>query len=276
MIGNWFKRLYTSGMSLTVTVVCPEGVVVAADSRVTLSYYLDPESTEKTIVQSNFDNATKLMTLKEPHDFVAISTVGAGTISDRTIHSFAAEFQETLGDKRLTIKEYADKLETFYQAQWDKKEHEDDDLEIQFQVAGLDKGEIYGELYNVTVPKGKGKPIQQIKPGVFNVAWNGDVSIVTRLVNGIDPNLAYKLGAAGFDDAVTEQISSIIANIPGSNYPISTYALQDGINLARFLIKSTVQGQNLLQTQRTVGGNIDICVIKSEGGCSYISRKELS
>ena len=263
-------------MSLTVTVICPEGVVVAADSRVTLSYYLNPESVEKTIVQSNFDNATKLMTLVSPHNYVAISTVGAGTIADRTIHSYAAEFHETLGEERLKIREYAEKLETFYQTQWDNAGHNADDSDIQFQVAGLDEGELYGELYNVTVPKGKSKPVQLIKPGLFNVAWNGDISIVTRLVNGIDPTIAFNLMAAGFDKTVTEKISAIIASVPGINYPISTYALQDGINLARFLIKSTVQGQNLLQTQRTVGGNIDICIITSENGCSFISKKELS
>lgn len=263
-------------MSLAVTVICPEGVVVAADSRVTLSYYLDPDAEEKIIIQSNFDNATKLITLKEPHNYVAISTVGAGTICDRTIHSFAAEFQESLGEYRLKIKEYAQKLEEFYQAQWDKTEHSDDESDIEFQVAGLDEGELYGELYSVTVPKGSGGPIQKIKRGAFNVAWNGDVSLVTRLVNGIDPLLAYKLDGASFDKSVMEQISGIISSLPGSNYPISTYALQDSVNLARFLINSTIQGQNLLQTQRTVGGNIDIFVIKNEGGCSFISRKELS
>jgi hypothetical protein len=256
-------------MSLAVTVICPEGVVVATDSRVTLSYYLDPKADEKIIVQSNFDNATKLLTLKKPHNFVAISTVGAGTIGDRTIHGFGAEFQETLGDKRLKIKTYAEKLEKFYQTQWDSVEHEESDSGIE--------GELYGELYLVNVPKPKGgsKPTLQIAQGSFNVAWNGDVSLVTRLVNGMDPVLVYRIDNAGFDKEVVDKISSIVTSLPGSVYPISTYALQDSINLARFLINSTVQGQNLLQTQRTVGGNIDICIIKSEDGCSYISKKEL-
>ena len=81
-------------MSLVVAFKGTEGIVLAADSRVTVS--------SQTGLPSTFDNATKLLTLEEPHNWVGAVTCGVATIDGRTHHSLIPEFEATLGPSRLT------------------------------------------------------------------------------------------------------------------------------------------------------------------------------
>ena len=102
-------------MSLGVVVKGPEGVVLAADTRITLNAH-NPNIPSSLIV--NFDNATKLLTFAEPHDWVGSVTYREATIGGRTAHSFIPELEPTLGKTRLTVKDYAERLSQFFHARW--------------------------------------------------------------------------------------------------------------------------------------------------------------
>jgi len=52
--------------------------------------------------------------------------------------------------------------------------------------------------------------------------------------------------------------------------------LQDCVNLATFLIRSTMAAQNLAVGVRGVGGPIDVATITREDGVSWLQRKELT
>lgn len=76
-------------MSLGIAFKGPEGIVLAADSRVTLNMEV-PQGTEKLIIPATFDNATKLLRFQN-HNYVGAVTYGAGAIGTkepRTAHSF--------------------------------------------------------------------------------------------------------------------------------------------------------------------------------------------
>ena len=102
-------------MSLGVVVKGPEGVVLAADTRVTL--VAQRESAPAPLIV-NFDNATKLLTFGDPHKLVGAVTYGDAVIGTRTAHSFIPEFELKLDGDRRSVYEYAQLLSEFFLERW--------------------------------------------------------------------------------------------------------------------------------------------------------------
>lgn len=81
-------------MSLGIAFKGPEGIVLAADSRVTLNAEMR-NGDERLLLPSTFDNATKLLKINgQEHVGVVTYGLGAlGTHQPRTAHSFLPEFE---------------------------------------------------------------------------------------------------------------------------------------------------------------------------------------
>ena len=121
-------------MSLGIAIRGTEGVILAADSRVTLFAQVlaqGPQAPQvPMLIPSTFDHATKLLRVKnENQKHVAAVTFGAGAIGlsqPRTARSFMPEFErEVESDPRLGVREFADKLSGFFlgngqRAIWDR------------------------------------------------------------------------------------------------------------------------------------------------------------
>jgi hypothetical protein len=94
-------------MSLGIALKGTAGVVLAADSRVTLfSQFPGSAPGQQVFVPATFDNASKILRT-DSQKFVAAVTFGAGAIGQtepRTANSFMPEFEaEIAGDGRLTV-----------------------------------------------------------------------------------------------------------------------------------------------------------------------------
>src|SRR5436190_15074316 len=110
-------------MSLGIAFKGAEGIVLAADSRVTL-LTMDPST--KTHLPATFDNATKLLRVSQ-QGFIGAVTYGVGALGTkepRTAHSFMPEFEAELSKtypldregkmQRLPVKEFAERLSAFF------------------------------------------------------------------------------------------------------------------------------------------------------------------
>lgn len=258
-------------MSLAVTVVTPEGIIQAADSRVSIPFNI----TDGVVTYSHLDNATKLLTFDAPHSNISVTTYGAGTIGARTAHSFLKELQEYLPPQQITVKKFANQLQKFYKEKWDSEEDTNQDIPMIFQVAGINRSQQFGEVYIVSVP-GDDPPLKVVADGEFSLYYGGDKSVVERLIQGRDlriDNLI--LQDASLND--THDKLRIIFNDVATRHllPLGAYALQDAINLARFLIETTIKMQELSLNESSVGGAIDICCITKSDGCITISKKKV-
>ena len=132
-------------MSLVIAIKGPEGIVLAADSRVTLTSASNGR-------EAYFDNSSKLLTIGGTHTRVAALTYGAGSVSGRMVSGLMSEFQQAIGNERLSTLEYARQFSEFFTQQWNLG---DNTSEFWFLVGGVDDDAPYGDLYSLMIPSGK-------------------------------------------------------------------------------------------------------------------------
>ena len=275
-------------MSLGIAFKGPEGIVLAADSRVTLNSQVQipqgPQGPISMLLPSTFDNATKLLKVKG-QDYVGAVTYGLGAIGQqepRTAHSFMPEFEASLGTQnRLSVEDFAKRLSDFFMAQWTTMAMPipvAPGQDMVFLIGGYDANAVYGRIFEIYVPS-KPDPHELIPIGQFGAAWGGQREITDRLINGFDaraPQLtrnflhAPPLGAGQPDPLDGYLKAELSAKIPWQFLP-----LQDCVDLAIFLVRATITLQKWVIDIRGVGGAIDVATVTREG-FHYIQQKEIA
>lgn len=266
-------------MSLGVVIKGPEGVVLAADSRVTLQAQ---DQVSKQTLAFNYDNATKVLSFaRQP--FVAAVTYGAAVIGQRTAHSLLPEFEVSLpecknGDdtNRLGVEDFAERLAKFYLGQWRGvmlKEYQGPDMT--FVVGGFDKDQPYGTVFVVEIP-GKPTPEPRSQGTEFGLTWGGQLSIASRIITGFDPIVPQILKATlNLPDPAMKQLMATLETHVALRIPYNILPLQDCINLVTAMVTSTMVFQDLAIGLRGVGGPIDVAVITRGKGLRFVRQKEL-
>lgn len=260
-------------MSLGVVIKGPEGVVLAADSRVTLT----AQTLDGLALNVNFDNATKLLSMSEPHNFVGAVTYGSAVIGLRTAHSFMPEFEVSLPEKRLSVEEYAVRLNEFFIEQWEENvENEEEVAPLVFIVGGYDKGAAYGRVFLFKVP-GEVEPVEQ-NPGDdnFGMTWGGQLQVAARLIHGYDPRLrAILKNELELDEERLTSLFEVIRRHLEFSVPYRVLPLQDCVNLAVLMVRTTINALDLAVGVRGVGGPIDVAAVTRTDGLRYIQQKSL-
>jgi hypothetical protein len=262
-------------MSLGVAIKGPEGVVLAADSRVTLTAVPKDAAGNKTgdPLSVNFDNATKLLSFREPHNFTAAVTYGQAAIGLRTAHSFVPELEVTLPNKRILVKEFATRVSEFFAIQW-KAAKMDPDPQMTFLIGGFDEGEPYGRIYEIGIPNAP-DPKEWQAQNDFGITYGGQNELAQRVVNGYDPQLLNLAEASlGLTKPQIAQLETELGKLT-LRIPYQFLPLQDCVNLAIFLIRTTIGAQEVSVTLRGVGGPIDVATITNQKGVKLIQRKEI-
>jgi hypothetical protein len=268
-------------MSLGIVFKGPEGVVLAADSRVTLTSQVPTPGGPTLLIQSAFDNATKLLKVAG-QEYVGAVTFGAGAIGSpepRTAHSFLPEFEASLkagSNGRLPVMEFAAKLSEFFLDQWNK--HVPPGLspeDMIFFVGGFDEGATYGRTCEIKIPSAPTP--REIYGGIgeFGVVWGGQSEFVSRLLIGYDDGVMAAVKAAVPLDATQE--ADLKAKLDGLNakIPYQFLPLQDSVNLAIFLIRTTIKLQTWQVGIRGVGGAIDLAIITKTDGFKALQQKSV-
>ena len=267
-------------MSLGIAFKGPEGIVLAADSRVTLTAEMQ-RGEQRMMLPSTFDNATKLLQIRG-HKYIGVVTYGVGAIGQqepRTAHSFLPEFEDDLSKEntdRLGVEEFAAKLSGFFGRQWASTMPKDySGPDMVFLVGGFDANEPYGRVFKVTVPSSP-RPEEQ-NAGQFGVTWGGQLEYTTRLIKGFDPQLPFivqdslKLNNQQRDELEKHLEGSLSARIPYQFLP-----LQDCVDLSIFLVRTTMEIQTWIVGVRGVGGAIDVATITRTEGFKPVQQKEIA
>jgi hypothetical protein len=268
-------------MSLGIAFKGPEGIVLAADSRVTLTTQLQQPNQPPMLLPSTYDNATKLLRVKG-QDYVGAITYGIGAIGQaepRTAHSYMPEFQHSLKDVgRLNVEDFANRLSTFFLNKWtEQKMPILPGQDMVFFVGGYDEGAPYGKVFEVFIPS-RPKPSEwHSGPGQFGLVWGGQREYVDRLIQGFDgslPELTKKL--LNLDDKKRDELRQKLQENLQAPIPFAFLPLQDCVDLSIFLIRTTVVMQHWIVGIRGVGGAIDVAVITQKDGFIEIQNKKLT
>jgi hypothetical protein len=271
-------------MSLGIAFKGPEGIVLAADSRVTLNATQPQPNGGIIIIPATFDNATKLLRIKG-QEFVGAVTYGVGAIGQqapRTAHSFLPELETKIstkrGNARLNVEDFAKELSEFFMEQWTVHMAgvtQQAGNDMVFVIGGYDEQAPYGRVFEFFIPS-KPAPIERLAgAGDFGAVWGGQREFVDRLINGYDPraiDLAEtELGLdAESKRRLTTKLSELMTPIPFQFLP-----LQDCVDLSIFLIRTTIKLQTWTVGLRGVGGAVDVATITKTDGFQAIQVKQI-
>ena len=258
-------------MTIAINIAVPEGLVFAADSRQTYT-------NARNDVRVSSDNARKLFQLGPRH---AAVTYGWAFLCNRNIHSHVNDFKTTISPdlktedlaialaKYLTV-QYNAHIEKEYDAPVDEKNYA-----LALLVGGYDTGDKEGKVYEIYVP-GEEAHLVQTTDNRVGAAWRGHTLVIGRLLKGVDPRLR---DLEGYDADMSKALDA-----SPLDYLIDYWSmtLQDAIDLATFLVHTTVQMQRFSDGVRMApgmsancGGAIDVAVIEPENGFTWIRYKAL-
>ncbi len=259
-------------MSLGVVIKGPEGLVMAAESRLTLTFA--PPGAPP--IHASFDNATKVFGFSRPNSAVGVVTYGLGGIGLRSAYSFVPEFEEKLSGDRLPIGDFARQLSDFYKQRWAETMPEGFiGPGITLVVAGFNEKEPYGRVYVSEIPNAADPTEQHSGPGEFGITWGGQREVVDRLLQGYDERvLAVVQQALSLASADVVKLKDALRPL-SLELPLQAMPLQDCVDLAILFLKTTVEAQRLTVGIRGCGGPVDVATITREGGLAFVQRKQV-
>lgn len=255
-------------MTIAVGVACPEGLVLAADSR---SSYGSP-----TGLRIATDNAHKVFELDSERRLAA-ATFGWALLSGTTIAGHMQEFSATQ-PPGVNVDEAANALlQTFGQhitdhvaAGYDAAPPAGVDV-LGFLVAGYDDQGV-GHIKQVGLPASG--VIDRFATNHCGAVWQGQIDVMTRLVAGWD---ATRLDPQAWGQVERTALDGLLFHVPTQRF-----ALQDAIDFASFVVRTTVDMQRFsngtLQAPGGApgcGGPIEIVAATRRAGLEWVQRTAL-
>jgi hypothetical protein len=235
-------------MTIVVGLATPDGLVLAADSRTTHF----PDASNRTRIAS--DSAEKVFLLCE---HFGVATFGDAFIGEQTIAGLMSEFIAQLEENPADGARLASELGTFFDHRY-KAWRETLGSPVQpgeapqlgFLVGGYDSSGI-GRLHEVTVPGGD---ITELNITTADVGMlpRGQSDVIDRLLRGVDRDVLENIGVA-IPPAVDEALGKLQYDVL---FPIT---LQDGIDFAAFLIRTTIDMQRFSDGTFAFQGGLPAC-----------------
>ena len=238
-------------MSLVVTVYVREGIVMAADSRLTLNR--EEKQGDAAVVNLAVGQSDASCKLFLAPCGVGISTYGAADIQGVPIAGYVETFiASVLGGEPKKVKSVAEELVKHFAAFTPVPR-------TQFHVAGYSTvgAGFEQEVWHVDIAS---KQVARLSPlGQQGASWGGEADILVRILQPVA-----QLGPNG----------ELQQRLPDYQVPWQFFTLQDAIDFAVFAVRSTIEAIRFQPRPKTVGGPIDVLVIKPTGA-SFVQRKEL-
>ena len=302
-------------MTLIVNIVTPEGIIMASDSR-------QSERNIKQYTRISTNSANKLFSLNDRVivGTAGLAFFADETGIRKNVSEYIESFKKDNKLDVLTVDEIATKLQEYINVHypWEKqldisaqqleieaKQNGDKILSLERREDSIDfkikqpsgrirEGHLNIEPVNLLVSgynsdgttqtyeiNSPGKKILKRKNNEFGCTWIGQGDVVSRLILGYDSKLfkvpvIKAMGKKADDDLKTQ--------IRGLEYFIqwSLITLQDAVDLAVFLIKSTSVMQRFADgismdvgDIQGVGGPIDVALVTKDG-IKWINKKEIT
>lgn len=302
-------------MTLIVNIVTPQGIVVAADSR-------QSERNIKQYTRISTNSAMKLFSLNDRVvvGTAGLAFFADNSGIRKNVSDYIEDFKKSNNLNNLSVEEIANRLHDYINKQypWEKQldvsaqqleieaerngdkilslERKEDSIDFKIkQPSGrIKEGHLNVEPVNLIVSgynnDGSTQTFEVNSPGElyikrkdneFGCTWVGQGDVVSRIILGYDSKIfkvpyVNAMSKNSFDD-FTNQIRGLEYNIQWS-----LITLQDAVDLAVFLIKSTSIMQRYADgismdvgEIQGVGGPVDVVLITKDG-ITWVNKKEVT
>jgi hypothetical protein len=270
-------------MTIVVTVKINEGIVLAADSATTFM-------NQTGHVVKIYNSANKLFNLVKGLPIGSL-TFGSGSIGNSSIATLTKDLRRRLAGKdpkhidwmldpeRYTMEEVARKVKKFFYDEKFQLAYQDeppDNFLAGYKICGYSAGADQPELWDVPIRPECPEPVLlrgEAGPAACGPNWDGEYEAMNRLLLGVGCRFAESLITRGIDPEVAEQIQ--LQTIADLRIPVDLPAMpiQDAIELARFMVETTIRFVRFNLRSETVGGPIEIAVITKHEGFRWVQRK---
>ncbi|MDP3997267.1 MAG: hypothetical protein Q8P73_02070 [bacterium] len=241
-------------MSLVVTTYIPEGIIMASDSRQSLTVAgKNAEGKDFNLETINSDSVTKTFLLEKQK--IGISNFGQDLLGGVPMASHIKRFKEEIVGDSDDVEVIASKIGDFFRKEFP-------DADTGFQIGGYKKDSkvsvpyvFYVHVSRKVLERRNEKPDKNI---AYGATWSGQVDVLTGIMQ---PSLL-----PGPDGKI-QQINKA---------PIiwDAMALQDAIDFSVYAIRTTIDTIRFQARPKNVGGSIDILAITPDGA-NWIQKKEL-
>lgn len=286
-------------MSIAVACAVPDGVVIGADSAVTVAL---PDGG----VLKVFEDAEKVFPLRLSGTriedcFLGAATYGLGTLGARTVGSYVREFcSSSAGDgldglsveqaaqalgKWLNIS-FAEEVQPIAEKVFEKPFAEipiDRRPSLGLAVAGFAPGSHLPEVWAAQIPgESTGVDVTQSrKPGEFGATWWGVGGPITRFVKGSDPVVLDQVATYLRDKSgliLTEEDIGEVSRIVARGewrIPFEAMPVQEAVNITRFLLGLAINFVHFGAGAPICGGPVRAALITRPGGFQWVQRPEV-
>lgn len=304
-------------MTLIVNVTTPEGIVMASDSRQT-----QRNSEQMTRISTNNAHKLFAVNDRIIVGTAGLAFFPDKTGIQKNVSTYVEDYCNTTDLNNLTVSEIANQLHAFINNKypWEQQldmsaqqlkadtqrggsqvisiEKVNDAIEFRIKrptgrieeghlnvepvnllVSGFNKNGSF-ETYELRCP---GKIDKKRGNNEYGSTWVGQGDVVSRMILGYDGKMLstpifQKILSTTPQEELTKQLQGIEYNIPWA-----LLTLQDAVDLAVFLIKSTeiiqryADGTNMDGGEiQGVGGPVDVAVITKKDGVQWIKRKQIT
>ena len=263
-------------MTIAISMKINDGVILASDSAATI---MVPDGGVINI----YENANKIFNLYKGYPIGAI-TWGSGSIGQSSISTLAKDFRDlirgnteyTIDPENYTIEETANKFKKFiYDVHYQKefKEWKTKPV-LGFMIVGYSSNQLLAEEWKIDIINGECKGPYQIRQRhEIGLTWNGEPEAITRLYLGFGTGLHAILQNAGLEKNKIDEIINLCRNNLTVPMVMPSMPVQDAIDLAIYLVDTTINFAKFAPGAPTVGGPIEVAAITKHEGFKWVRRK---
>lgn len=242
-------------MSLVVAVFVPEGIVMASDSRQSVTVEgKTPKGEEFKVETVNSDAVTKTFLLEAQR--MGISHFGQDLLAGIPMSSHIRRFLEEEVTSADDVESVPRKLVKYLRKS-------SADADVGFHVAGYKKeGKVsvphvyYCHVARDTIDR---KNIKDDGSIIFGATWSGAIDIITSIINPVVVK-----GRNGKDKIVRATAPIIWAAMTA----------QDAIDFAIYAIRTTIDTMRFQARPKNVGGTIDVLLLTPDSEPRWIQKKD--
>jgi hypothetical protein len=267
-------------MTVVVTVKIHDGIVLACDSASTFS-------NDNGVAIKIYNNANKAFNLVKGLPIGGMAC-GAGGIGSASIATITKDLRRRLSgldpahaDWKLgddyTIEQVANRVRQLLYEELFKIEHPNGapaGFNLAYKVCGYSAGAPLPELWDVRIAGDDcPAPVMLRNQEECGTNWDGEIDALCRLLLGVGIKFRDILIEEGIPEKDADAAVQKVRNRLEASVLINAMPVQDAIELAKYMVETTIGFMKFNLGAETVGGPIEIAAITKHEGFKWVQRK---